>query len=207
MQIISDDFHRADGALSAPYGAVTGLGIAANFAISSNTLIANPLTSDCAYANTSVILPADQYAETTVGTPTTSLAGHGYGCCVRMDTGFNGTFYIAVFSAAGYRLFKYVAYVVTVIVSAGTTTFANGDRGRLQAQGTTLSLFKNWATPSSSAFYTNTDTSITGVGYAGPGYSSTDTAGGSILLFTAGDLNVAPPRRQRRIFMSTYYTR
>lgn len=178
-QLASDNFTRANGGLGANWTVVS---TSAVFQIASNLANVSNLSLDSIYRYNAVSFPNDQYAETTLSTPTSSAANHGYGPCVRCDTAGAFSAYRLVCGGAGYSLDKYVAGVHTDISGAlATTTFANGDVVRLTIKGTTLSMTKNGV-----AFgITYTDASLA-AGAAGIGYSGTDSAGGALSLWAGG---------------------
>lgn len=140
--------------------------------------------------------PVDQYSEVVLG-PTTSGQGSGYGPAVRLDpngTSSTGqTMYRLVASDNGYELGKFVNAVFTSLDTAGTPTFAPGDRVRLEIRGNQLTMKKNGVVFSSIVV----DSAIKS-GHAGIAYSSTATAGDGIASWEAGDFFAGRPRRRER---------
>lgn len=177
-QLASDNFNRADGGLGTNYTNVLGT----TFGVTGSKAVVSALGPDAMVFYNAVAAPNDQYSEVTLGSPTSSAANHGYGPCVRCSAGTNGVRLVA--GGAGYALDKYVGGVHTDISTPlATTTFVAGDRVRLTFTGTILSMTRN-----DTAFGTTyAETSLTSGGY-GFGFSGTDGAGGSILLWAGGNL-------------------
>lgn len=183
-QLATDNFHRANGSLTAPWSAVNTL--PANFQIASNVANVSSLAADTVYKNTTIVWPNDHYSEITVGTPAQNGRTNGYGAAVRCDTTANTNAYRLIVGQIGWNLEKIVAGVFSNITGDTLTTFLNGDVARLMVQGNVLTCYKNGI-----QFASATESSIA-AGTPGIAYSSTANPGGSILLWAAGDLSAGP---------------
>jgi hypothetical protein len=132
----------------------------------------NTSNADAAEKYVSATWPADQYSEITFGTGTSaSSAGTGYGPICR--AGSDATFYRAVGNAVGWSFRRIVSGASTNLGGGTGTTFATGDRLRLEvrtvAANCAYSLLKNDV-----QFHSGTDTSPIASGSAGLAYSFQD---------------------------------
>lgn len=171
-----DTFQRANASFTTPWVVQTGL--AANFIVSSNTATVSNLGVDSGYYYSGTF-PNDQWASARLLNPGNTGVGtaDGFGVTVRASTSAQ-TYYRLTCNTVTSRLTKVLTGTGTALGSSFTTC-ASGDILTLAAQGTTITVYKNWV-----SVFSITDTAITS-GQPGIFYFSTDS-GGAISQWWAG---------------------
>lgn len=178
VTLFSDTFGRANGALGANYGVVSG---STAFVISSDTAVPSSYASDANSLVTALGILTDQWATTTVGAPGTTN-GAGVGAIVRGST--SAVTYYRAYSTGGSgdQLFivKAVAGTFTQLANLAVVLTA-GDTLSLWIQGTTLTCYHN-----GTSVFSTTDSAIAS-GYPGMCYSSFDSDADSITALSVGN--------------------
>lgn len=187
MADYTDDFNRADAALTTPWSVITSEN---NFTITGNNVEPVTLGSDSAvrYGNT---FADNQYSQFTLITLTGGSSGSdaGIGPALRAASGARTYYRILINAAATNNTFiaKMVGGSYTILSgSDDTVAWAASDVVRGEAEGTTIRLKRNGG-----EVLSVTDASIAS-GQAGLTYSSTITAadiddwGGGDLVASAG---------------------
>lgn len=178
MQLFSDNFTRANGALGSNWTTQSGT---TSPTIVSNAVECATLANHTAAVYSGAAFPADHWAEIRLSTLNSDYAGPA----VRMATGAD-TDYVAFASApfgssTSLTIAKRIASAYTQL-AIGTFTVATGDLLRLSIVGTTLTLYLNGV-----SVLTATDSSINS-GSAGFILRATSAATDVILDdFSAGD--------------------
>lgn len=144
-------------------------------------------TKNLAYPATN-LASANHYAQAVVSSTSTSASAR-WGACVRHSTIDLSCYFGRMGGTGAWSIDKYVAGVLTEGLATGSTTKANGDVVKIDANGSTLTLYKNGTSLGST-----TDTDITGNLRPGCfGYSNTGTANDGLFdTWEAGDLAAAP---------------
>jgi len=168
IQLASDDFNRADGALGANWTDNAGA-----FKIVSNRAACNS-TADAIEFNhySAVSFINDQWAQATV----TAVSGGGVyiGLSVRAASGSTKTGYVLYFNGATVFLSKMIAGSRTVFNGGSSIgTLAVNDVVLLTVQGSTLTVYKNGV-----SMFSVVDTAITS---GSPGLGGFGTAGTSTI--------------------------
>lgn len=172
--LASDNFTRANNAdLGTAWDECTGDTDVNGFDISANTAIP-AAGSDTSETNNSVTWPDDQYAEVTHFNPTADGAGAGSGPMCRASAAGANTRYRLVGNASGYGMERVVAGAFTILRNSTGTTFAAGDKMRLEVRTSGANCI--WTLKKNGVqFDTDTDTSPIASGSAGIAFSSTST--------------------------------
>ena len=183
-QLASDNFTRANGALGANWGSLTGVGapdIESNQArMPASTGFGGALTEVGTWTSIT-----GQYSEITVGSVVCSVTDEGVGAIIRAPFSGNLNGYISQSNAVETRLYKVVNGTFTQLGSNGPAV-TTGDVIRITGSGTTISVAKNGTT-----IISVTDSSVAS---GTPGIWTTDAGGrGSISLWAAGDLTAGTP--------------
>src|SRR5882762_5263768 len=184
--LATDNFTRADNAsLGSPWNPNTGDSDANGFKIASNTAQPDNVTQDSSEGNSAVTWPTDYYCETTYGTTNADGLGAGSGPSVYQSITAK-TMYRAVANASGYELFRFSAGTGTSLSSGAGTTFASGDKLRLEIRVNGAN--RDWVLKKNGVqFASGTDTSpLTTSAQAGIAHSSTSTTG-AVTFWEAGD--------------------
>lgn len=187
--LANDNFTRANSSdLGAAWDENTGDASVQGFNISANTAIPGDLNSDSSETNNAAIWPDDQYSEVTFGTTAANGAGAGSGPTCREATGATVTYYRAVGNASGYELVRAVTGTFTSLSSGAGTTFASGDKLRLEVK--TNGANADWVLKKNGVqFASGSDTSPIASGRAGIGYSSLSTVA-TLTAWEGGNLTV-----------------
>lgn len=190
----TDNFTRADNAsLGSPWNPNTGDSDAGGFKIASNTAQPDNVTQDSSEGNSAVTYPTDYYVEVTYGTTNADGVGAGSGPSAYQSITAK-TMYRAVGNASGYELFRFNAGVGTSLSSGSGTTFALGDKLRLEIRVNGAN--RDWVLKKNGVqFASGTDTSpLTTSAQAGIAHSSTSTTG-AITFWETGDFTSASDGR------------
>jgi beta-glucanase (GH16 family) len=184
-QLVSDNFTRANEnpLANSNWGTITGYG---NCQIVSNVAEASVLATNSNQCWTNVSINNDQYAEVTIS----NYAGsnpQSFGPGIRMGTG--GTGYIVAMNigaGTGFTIYKLTGSGGYTSLGTGGGTTNNGDVIRLQASGTSLSVYRNGI-----IIKTITDSTYSS-GFPGfYAYAGTTLSNVQISLFAAGNTPIA----------------
>ncbi len=192
-ELVNDTFDRANSAdLGSTWDVNSGFGSGA-FEILSNEahITSGSNGNDGVETNNSATMPANQYAEATLGTTSNAGLGAGYGVGCRVNGASTATGYRLIASADGWEIARFVTGTFTSLGAFATTTFAAGDVARLEI--TTNGANADWVVKKNGSTVTSgtgSDTSpITASGRVAVMYSSTDSTGTGLASFRAGDFN------------------
>lgn len=179
---ITDDFDRADGALGSSAGGWAWGDVDGPFAIVSNVAQSptegGALTKNCERAE--IDLSSDDHESQVVAFSVTTLAG--VGASARIDSAANTRYGVAMRSNV-WVIDKWVAGASTNLANAATPTATTGTVIKAEANGSSISLYKDGV-----AVSTVTDTSIAGNLRAG----ICGKDGGKLNDFSAADLLAGP---------------
>lgn len=184
--LATDNFTRADNAsLGSPWNPNSGDSDANGFKIASNTAQPDNVTQDSSEGNSAVTWPTDYYAEVTYGTTNANGVGAGSGPSVYQSITAK-TMYRAVANASGSELLRFNAGVSGSLFSSAGTTFASGDKLRLEIRVNGAN--RDWVLKKNGTQYASgSDTSpLTTSAQAGIAHSSTSTTG-AITFWEGGD--------------------
>lgn len=172
MSVLGSDAFGGTGALSVSW---TDSGTGTAWSQSGGVVKSGGSGDDWA-SYTGASWPNDHWSEATIGTPGTNAIGAGNGVIVRQDaTIANTNRYRFIFSGAGYEVAVETTGSFTSKSSGSGTTWAAGDRGYLDAQGTTITAKKNTTAGSGGTTVFSFTDSTFASGKAGIGYSSIDS--------------------------------
>lgn len=169
-QLASDDFNRADGGLGTNWiGPLRPTAPEEIMRIISNEAVRNVSGDDAsALYDGSITWPSDQYSEgNVIGDGTGGGSGAGTGLIVRGDVP-TGVYYRTVAYVSATNSVEVVKFLpaATVLGADINVAWASGDIMRVEASGSTLTIYKN-----GTSIGTRTDSSITS-GKPGIAYSS-----------------------------------
>lgn len=185
--LATDNFTRANSAdLGTNWDENTGESGPNGFDISSNTAVPSDVAADSSETNNAATWPNDQYSEVTYATTGANGVGAGSGPSCREALGATLTYYRAVGNASGYEFGRKNAGPFTSLSSGAGTTFAPGDKLRLQVS--TNGANCDWVlTKNGVQFASGTDTSPIASGRAGIAHSSVSTVA-ALSAWEGGDL-------------------
>lgn len=186
--LATDNFTRGDNAsLGSPWNPNTGDSDAGGFKIVSNTAQPDNITQDSSEGNGAVTWPTDYYAEVTYAATAADGVGAGSGPSVYQSITAK-TMYRAVGNASGCELLRFSAGVSGSLFSGAGTTFAAGDKLRLEIRVNGAN--RDWVLKKNGVqFASGTDTSpLTVSAQAGIAHSSTSTTT-SLSAWEAGDFS------------------